>query len=257
MDELERLKNQLFAHALAERNAFLDEIRQLTPDQIIPRAYEIAMKEDFYYNMTEVSEFNPHELRVLATMEKPLAACYKNWSYFDQTDYNEDLQVCIEDVIYKEKYRRAQMKYANPATPVYTKSWKEAYEVNELADYEASQSRNYACLTAFERGYRNCVKESGEGSAPVLDEKAFASFQKEWQKDFGQSRCLYVLAGVVRLLKNTEQFSPSVLKAAEKVVYPPEYTDKIILPISAAPRAVDLTMRGLVESQRKTRQPER
>lgn len=207
MDELERLQNQLYEHALAERNAFLDEIRQLTPDQIIPRAYEISMKEDFYYHMTEVSEFEPHELRVLATLKKPLAACYEKWGYRDQSDYNEDLRVCIEGVVDKELYRQAQEKYANPTTPVYVKSWEEALQNHELAEYEVSQNRSYACKVAFERGYKNCLKESGEASVPVLDKRAFSAFLKEWQKKFGYERCQHVLFLPVQPYENSESQS--------------------------------------------------
>lgn len=223
MEELEQLKTILYESALAERNAFLDEIRQLIPDQIISRAYEIAMKEDFYYNITEVSEFEPHELRVLAALEKPLAACYEKWGYRDQSDYNEDLRVCIEGVVDKELYRQAQIKYANPATPVYAKSLEDAIQGHELAEYEASQTRNYACKVALERGYKSCLHSYDEITPPALNSKAFRSVLKEWEKTYGRDRCLHVLK--------------------EETVSDPE--------------AARLAVKELTKPQRARRQPER
>lgn len=219
MDELEELKNLLYERALAERNAFLDEIRQLPPDQIIPRAYEISMKEDFYYNITEVSEFEPHELRILAALEKPLTACYEKWGFRDQSEYNEDLRVCIEGVVDKELYRLAQIKYANPATPVYPKNWQEAIQNHELAEYEASQNRTYVCKLAFEQGYKKCLDSSDESTPPVLDAKAFRSFLKEWEKTFGCERCLHTLAeGTVS--------DPQAASLADKVLVRPQRTHR-------------------------------
>lgn len=95
----EQAENLFFEHLLNERNAFMDEIRQLTPEQIIARAYEISIKNDFYFNITEVSDFEPHELRALATLDNPLTACYERWSARDNSGFNEKLRACIEEVI--------------------------------------------------------------------------------------------------------------------------------------------------------------
>lgn len=84
----DELLEKIFDNMDAERNEMLGEIRLLSPDEIISKAYEIVMKEDIY-SLLEAEDLTVMDLEVLTKSPYPLQSVYDRWmkSDYDHTEY--------------------------------------------------------------------------------------------------------------------------------------------------------------------------
>ncbi|MBR6800851.1 MAG: DUF3848 domain-containing protein [Eubacteriaceae bacterium] len=75
---LDQLLDKLYDLIENEQRELKDELRILSPDEIISRAYEIATKEDIAM-MLECEELDVSQLKVLVKEKYPLDSIYSEW----------------------------------------------------------------------------------------------------------------------------------------------------------------------------------
>lgn len=259
MDERMQLQETLIEHAEKERNSFFASLQELTPDQLISRAYEITIKEDFWHNLTECSELDLDSLKILASLKDPLDVFYRNWGEQDIQIYNDCLQSCMEDTAIQLIYHTAQQKYADPAVPVYLKSQADATKAGELPEWEASHNRNLACIVRFEQGYEKYCEGPQAPVNPKISEQEYRCFLKNWQNEFGINRCIYVLSRTVVQKAGDGVFSPTVIHTAKQQPYPQGlFGDPTMDYVSSVdPKNIEMAMKQLLILQRQRKQLER
>lgn len=100
------LQEKLYKKAQEEHQSFIKELQQSTAEEVIARAYELVMRENFLI-IFENEELTDTEAKKLLELEHPLAECYEEWlgndySYMDMLrDTVADL---VEDLCEENKY---------------------------------------------------------------------------------------------------------------------------------------------------------
>lgn len=94
------LQDKLYKKVQEEHQSFIKELQQSTAEEVIARAYELVMRENFLI-IFESEELTDTEVKKLLKLEHPLAECYEEWlgndySYMDMlgdtvADLAEDL----------------------------------------------------------------------------------------------------------------------------------------------------------------------
>lgn len=77
----------LYEKVQSEYQAYISELKAMTPEQILEHAYEKTMKEDIL-SLFEWSDLGQKEAKALYLMKNPLDAVYQKWldtdvSYMD------------------------------------------------------------------------------------------------------------------------------------------------------------------------------
>lgn len=75
---IETLTEQLCIRMHSEYDAFLDELKNLSSEDVIERAYEKVLKEDLIVAV-ETGTFSKKQLEGLLSLESPLATAYGEW----------------------------------------------------------------------------------------------------------------------------------------------------------------------------------
>ena len=78
----EDLRDLLYKKASKEQDAFIEHLKTLTPEQIIDRSYEKAMRDDILMTFENdyMSEYlSEKQVKELLKLDCPLAACYAEW----------------------------------------------------------------------------------------------------------------------------------------------------------------------------------
>lgn len=83
MKENERLIKQLYDKLNNEYHSFLEEIKLLSAEQIIEKAYEITCKEQYPDMFYGVSNYSNEELESLLKQENTLDYLYNDWIHAD------------------------------------------------------------------------------------------------------------------------------------------------------------------------------
>lgn len=93
------IQEKLYEKLSAEHQARIEEIKQLPPDKIIERAYEIYIKDDLlsYFYTPNIGD---DEASVLLKLDRPLDHLYYEWLDVD-TSHMDALQDCINEEIDK------------------------------------------------------------------------------------------------------------------------------------------------------------
>ena len=84
----EDLRDLLYQKASKEQDAFIEHLKTLTPEQIIDRSYEKAMRDDILmiFENDYMSEYlSDKQVKELLKLDYPLSACYEEWM---DTDYS-------------------------------------------------------------------------------------------------------------------------------------------------------------------------
>ena len=89
------IQDKLYNKVSAEYNARIAEIEQLSPQQIIRRAYEIVTKADLLmcFDAGEIEDTKAH---VLLQLDAPLDTLYEQWLEVDASKYMDRLRDCID-----------------------------------------------------------------------------------------------------------------------------------------------------------------
>lgn len=85
----------LYEKALAEFSALLEELQRSTPEEVIDRAYEKVIKQDFL-SVCEYRELEQDKARALSRTDCPLSEMYGRWLKNDMS-YMEMLETTAED----------------------------------------------------------------------------------------------------------------------------------------------------------------
>ena len=200
----DQLEDKLYERMSAENKAFLEDMKTKPVDEILSHTYEIARRDDFLMLFEDETPLNQRQLEVLMEFDHPLSALYEDWlnRETDEMDHLRDsMESFADDILNK----RAELKYRDPAQPMYGKSRQEAYALDELPEWRADHRRSMECARVFQ-------KEGG----PAYHEQAFPAFLKKWESDFGKSRCMFVLACTMRQRTGDERFYPPAREAAAK-----------------------------------------
>jgi len=98
MEQIKQLRTSMVEKAREEYEQFLTEMKQLSPEEVIEKAYEIVMKEEFLL-ILEYSRFiEDGMIAVLATLDKPLAHLYTEW-LMQENMIEEEIMVAIHSVV--------------------------------------------------------------------------------------------------------------------------------------------------------------
>jgi hypothetical protein len=94
---MEKYADKLVDKVVAEHTAFIEDMKNRPPEQIIGSAYEIVIKEQIKMFMTEVPQFIPEEKTdALMASDNVLNAIYEEWRS-DDDFADTDIEVIIEN----------------------------------------------------------------------------------------------------------------------------------------------------------------
>ena len=117
-----QLEDQLYERMSHENEAYLAELRTKPADEIINSAYQIACRENILYLFEEETQLNVRQLQVLMEMSSPLRELYEDWCGRDSNEM-ELLRGSIEDSTSGILNHRAEIRYSDPKTPIYEKTF--------------------------------------------------------------------------------------------------------------------------------------
>ena len=89
----------LYEKVQAEYDAFIEELKQMTPEQVIDRAYEKVTKEKMVMVIQE-NNLEPYEAKALCREKYPLDRMYQEWLDTD-VSYMDLLKDSIDDTAKK------------------------------------------------------------------------------------------------------------------------------------------------------------
>ena len=91
----EDLRDLLYQKASKEQDAFIENLKTLSPQKIIDKSYEKVMRDDILMTF-EDDYLSDKQVAELIKLDYPLSACYEEWM---DTDYShmEMLRDTIDD----------------------------------------------------------------------------------------------------------------------------------------------------------------
>lgn len=95
----EKIREELYDKLSMEYDSFIEQVKQLTPVEIIDRSYEKVMKEEFvsmFY--PENTNYDISDIKVLNKSDNPLEELYQGWMDCDGGIHNA-LESSVEDTI--------------------------------------------------------------------------------------------------------------------------------------------------------------
>lgn len=95
----EKIREELYDKLSMEYDSFIEQVKQLTPVEIIDRSYEKVMKEEFvsmFY--PENTDYDISDIKVLNKSDNPLEELYQGWMDCDGGIHNA-LESSVEDTI--------------------------------------------------------------------------------------------------------------------------------------------------------------
>ena len=116
----EDLRELLYQKASKEQEEYYNELKKMTPEQIIERCYETVMREDifltFEYERSE-PKLTDEQVKALLNMKYPVANCYDEWQKTDVT-YMDRIQETIyklaDELVEEEKENKKAKKKHEP-----------------------------------------------------------------------------------------------------------------------------------------------
>ncbi|MGN0107185.1 MAG: DUF3848 domain-containing protein [Hominilimicola sp.] len=94
---MNELQKKLYQKAQEEHQNFIKELQQSTAEEVIARAYELVMRENFLI-IFENENLTDTEVKKLLELEHPLAECYEEWLGNDYS-YMDMLRDTISDLV--------------------------------------------------------------------------------------------------------------------------------------------------------------
>lgn len=202
----EQLCQQLYDRASKELDAYIADLKTKTPEQIINRAYEVSVKQDFLMVLEE-HEFPKRHLQELCKLEHPLDVFYQRWLHQDDSRMGE-LHSTIQDYAGDQLRNQAEQLFADPKTPRYPGTYQDAVARDEIYQYRASRNRDTRCLNAF-----------SEGVSDANFNQAMRPFIQKWTEDYGHDRCKFILGYSVQRADWDKRYSPKAKQDAQQYDY--------------------------------------
>lgn len=110
IDELS-LKQEIYDKLEQEYNKFIEDLKTMTPEEIINKAYEKVMKEELKEMLyPEFNNYDLSELKALNKTKNPLEELYQGWMNYEG-GVHEPLEYSIEDTL--EFLKREQDRNKN------------------------------------------------------------------------------------------------------------------------------------------------
>lgn len=100
---LEKLHAELFDKMQEEQRVYIEDLKTKTPDEILNRAYEYLMREDFLDEMERI-DLNERQIRAMLATDTPLADLYRKWIDTDDP-HKEDIKCTINNYSAEEAER--------------------------------------------------------------------------------------------------------------------------------------------------------
>lgn len=97
------IRDLLYDKAKKEQDDYYENLKEMTPEQIIERCYETVMREDIFLTFEyECSDprLSDEQVKMLLDMKYPVANCYDEWQKSD-VSYMDRIQETID--IYSEE----------------------------------------------------------------------------------------------------------------------------------------------------------
>ena len=116
----EDLRELLYQKASKEQEEYYNELKKMTPEQVIERCYETVMREDifltFEYERSE-PKLTDEQVKALLNMKYPVANCYDEWQKTD-VNYMDRIQETIDtytnELAEKEAEKQKNKKRQEP-----------------------------------------------------------------------------------------------------------------------------------------------
>lgn len=91
----ETLRNTLWKKVASEQTQYIEDLKKLSPEEIIDKAYEKILRDDILM-IFEDDCLSDKQVAALVKLDYPLSACYEAWM---DTDYShmEMLRDTIDD----------------------------------------------------------------------------------------------------------------------------------------------------------------
>ena len=106
----EDLRDLLYQKASKEQEIYYEDLKKMTPEQIIERCYETVMREDifltFEYERSE-PKLTDEQVKALLNMKYPVANCYDEWQKSDVT-YMDRIQETVDNFSEKESKKEKE-----------------------------------------------------------------------------------------------------------------------------------------------------
>lgn len=133
---------ELRVRAGREMEALREELKGLTPEKILDRAYEFTMKNEFFLAVDN-GDFSFRKVDALLTFEHPLDAIYDNWLHQDlsfDSVLEDSLQMTIER---QDEYLQRQDFIVQGETPSEDISvWNAMYDGDRMRFIEDETEEN-------------------------------------------------------------------------------------------------------------------
>lgn len=201
----EQLEDQLYEKMSAENEAYLADMKTKPVDEIIQSAYQIAWRKNMLYLFDSPTTLTPQQLHVLLELKQPMAELYNCWLKQD-TEEMDLLRGCLENHADDILKHRAEEKYNDPKTPLYSKPLREARFNGELFDWRCNHKRSEECARMFR-----------QEATVAYNEQKFPAFLGQWTAAYGKERCMLVLAATMQQRKEDARFSPPARQATAQV----------------------------------------
>lgn len=202
-----QLEDQLYKRMSNENEAYLEDLKTKPAEEIINNAYQIACRENILYLFEEETHLNVRQLQVLMEMSSPLRELYEDWCGRDSNEM-ELLRSSIEDSTSGILNHRAEIRYSDPKTPIYEKTFAEAREAEELYEWKADHLQSCHCNRMF--------AQKAEGAHHC---NAFQIFLQEWTDKYGLERCMFVLSCSIAQRKGDGRFYPPARQATARFAH--------------------------------------
>ncbi|MDO5571851.1 MAG: DUF3848 domain-containing protein [Bacteroidales bacterium] len=106
MDENEKLVYDLYEKLQKEYNNFINEMKLLSPEQLIEKSYEITCKSQYPDMFNSTSNYSNEELEALLKQENTLQYLYDDWYYADggiNKTLEQSMEIGLGELVEKVK----------------------------------------------------------------------------------------------------------------------------------------------------------
>ncbi len=200
----EELNMALFEKINTEMKSYYEELKQLTPDEIINNALPYTIKSDIL-SVLDTYDLSEDQARALLTCENTLETIYRH--YESQEVYSMDIlrdtiDSCANSILEQNQWRST--------VPIYPHSAAHARKYGEQDDYHTSRNLNIECRDAIQKSIQINYADNQLSSEAVRQVVA----------QFGQERTSYVLANTIQHQSWDGRYSAENKKWANQFNFP-------------------------------------
>lgn len=109
----QNIRQQLYDKMKKEYDNFINEIKKLSSKEIIDRAYEISIKEEFVSVFYPDDTHDINDIKILNKCEHPLETLYDDWMDTDlgiNSVLRYSVEYTIENLIQDQKNKKQEVE---------------------------------------------------------------------------------------------------------------------------------------------------